>query len=205
MIDQFLPQVRSGQILSYYLKKVCSRQASDASPAPFATWPPSPQHPALVPTPFLGHPIQYRKHAFLRIWKIYLFGRTDGQMDGRTDPHLEMRGPAEIGILMHSLTCVVSHLSLHLQKRFKNSCFGALSCSASKAGHLFKCVDFDVTCEPKYTASSVLWSKIKMMRIEIIIQIARKIALYMTAAKTTALTALGNQWGDELSSKEFLT
>ena len=43
-----------------------------------------------------------------------------------------------------------------------------------------------------------------MMRIEIIIQIARKIALYMTAAKTTALTALGNRRGDELSSKEFL-
>ena len=79
-------------------------------------------------------------------------------MDGRTDPHLEMRGPAEIGILMHSLTCVVSHLSLHLRKRFENSCFGgALSCSASEEDGLFSRVDFDVSNEPKNTASSVLW------------------------------------------------
>ena len=65
-------------------------------------------------------------------------GRMDRQMDGRTDPHLEMRGPADIEILMHSLTCVVSRLSLRLRKRPKNSCFGgALSCSASEADDLF--------------------------------------------------------------------
>ena len=43
------------------------------------------------------------------------------------------------------------------------------------------------------------------MCIEIIIQNARKIALYMIAAETTALTALGNWRGDELSSKDLLT
>ena len=43
------------------------------------------------------------------------------------------------------------------------------------------------------------------MCIEIIIQNARKIALYMTAAETTALTALGNLRGDELISEDFLT
>ena len=82
----------------------------------------------------------------------------DGQMDGRIDPHIEMRGLAEIGITMHSLTCFMSHLSLHLQKRFKNSCFGgALSCSASEEDGLFERVDFDVSSEPKNTAASILW------------------------------------------------